>query len=259
MEITAMKNDVALTNDVSFWTGFYKNDDPITWASNKAYLDMNRTMTFRESDSGKTEKEKRAIQEKRNGWRDGVTNTIIRKRINELEKCDDFDQWHEETCKEMIDFYSNNKEENGQSVLVCREGKKRTDKETTLLPGQAQKWLNMTLKYLWLLYRLKLLEDNLSSFVCKHQSYFHIPLDSYIIRYIKREPKQKRMNDFPESNGLNNMYSIVGLSGSEWSKINDYKEYLEYQKTIRNDLSKSKMLPLQWELEHWHKALIYYG
>ena len=93
----------------------------------------------------------------------------------------------------------------------------------------------------------------------KQQLYFHIPLDSYIIRYIKREPKQKRMNDFPESNGLNNMYSIVGLSGSEWSKINDYKEYLEYQKTIRKDLSKSKMLPLQWELEHWHKALIYYG
>ena len=250
--------DAALTNDISFWTGFYQ-DDPITWASNKAYLDMNRTMTFREGDSGKTEKVKRKIQKKRNRWRDGVTCTIICKRINELENCNDFDQWHKETCKRMISFYSDTKDENGQSILVSRKKNKRTDKETTLSVGQAQKWLNMTLKYLWLLDRLGLLEDDLSSFVRKYQSFFHVPLDSYIIRYIKRESKQKRNKDFPEYNGLNNSYSIDGFSGSEWSKINCYEKYKKYQIEIRKDLSKRNMIPLQWELEHWHKALIYYG
>ena len=253
-----MNIDAALTNDISFWTGFYQ-DDPISWASNKAYLDLNRTMTFRESDSGKTEKVKRKIQKKRNRWRDGVTCTIICKRINELENCNDFDQWHKETCKRMISFYSDTKDENGQSILVRRDENKRTDKETTLSVGQAQKWLNMTLKYLWLLDRLGLLEDDLSSFVRKYQSFFHVPLDSYIIRYIKRESKQKRTNDFPESNGLKEEHTIDDVNGSEWSKINDYKKYLEYQKAIRDDLSESKMMPLQWELEHWHKAIVYYG
>ena len=256
MEITIMSIDVALTNDVSFWTGFYKNDDPITWASNKAYLDMNRTMTFRESDSGKTEKEKRDIQEKRNRWRDEVTEKI-RGRINETDKYNGFDQWHKETCKEMISFYSNKGD--GQSILVLREKNKRTNKEATLSVGQAQKWLNMMLKYLWLLDRLGLLEKEFSTFVRKHREFFHIPIDSYMIRYIKRESKRKRTNDFPKPNGLNNEHSIGCLSGSEWSKINEYEKYLSYQKAIRDDLSESKAIPLQWELEHWHKALVYYG
>ena len=33
--------------DISFWTGFYNDEDCFSWASNKAYLDMNRTMTFK--------------------------------------------------------------------------------------------------------------------------------------------------------------------------------------------------------------------
>lgn len=249
--------DAALTNDISFWTGFYQ-DDPITWASNKAYLDMNRTMTFRESDSGKTEKEKRAIQEKRNSWRNSVTE-VIRNCISEADKYSNFDRWHENTYKTIVAIYSDAKDENGRSILVRRDGNKRTDEETTLSVGQAQKWLNMTLKYLWLLDRIGLLEEDLSSFVHKYQLFFHVPLDSYIIRYIKRESKQKRTNDFPESNGLKEEYTIDDVNGSEWSKINDYKKYLEYQKAIRDDLSESKMMPLQWELEHWHKAIVYYG
>lgn len=260
------------TDDISFWTGFYKNDDPITWASKKAYLDMNRTMTFRESDRGKTEKEKRAIQEKRNNYRDKVTNiisdrikeksegaNIISDRIDQLkETFDDFDTWHKGTCNKIIDYYRKTLDD-GQPILVRRKGKERSVEGTTLSVGQAQKWLNMTLKYLWLLDRLNLLEGVSSSFFRTYQSCFHIPLDSYIIRYVKREPKQKRVNDFPEFNGLDDIYSIVGLSGSEWSKINDYKEYLEYQKAIRKGFTKSKMIPLQWELEHWHKAVVYYS
>lgn len=252
-----MNIDAALTNDISFWTGFYQ-DDPISWASNKAYLDMNRTMTFREGESGKTEKEKRAIEEKRNYWRNQITGEI-RSCINITVNGINFDNWHEETCNKMILFYSIIKDENGQSILVSREKNKRTDKETTLSVGQAQKWLNMTLKYLWLLDRLGLLEEDLSSFVHKYQLFFHVSLDSYIIRYIKRESKQKRTNDFPESNGLKEEHTIDDVNGSEWSKINDYKKYLEYQKAIRDDLSESKMMPLQWELEHWHKAIVYYG
>ncbi len=245
------------TDDISFWTGFYKNDDPITWASEKAYLDMNRTMTFRESDSGKTEKEKRAIQEKRYDYRDKVTNIISDRIAQSKEKSDDFDTWHKETCNMIIDYYGKTLDD-GQLILVCRKGKERSVKGTTLSVGQAQKWLNMTLKYLWLLDRLNLLEGDSSSFVCKYQFCFHIPLDSYIIRYVKREPKSNKCKDFPEANGLLKPYSIEGLSGSQWSRIDDYERYLKYQKAIRDDLSSQGKLPIEWELEHWHKAVAYY-
>lgn len=251
-----MDKSVILTNDIAFWTGFYDKEKPITWASNKAYFDMNRTMTFRVSDSGKTEKEKSVIQGKRNKWKAEVTD-IIRNQIKE--GFEDFDAWHKETCDKIINYYKDTRDDDGQSILVCREGKERTAKETTLTVGQAQKWLNMTLKYLWLLDRLDLLKSDFSPFVRKHQSSFHIPLDSYIIRYVKREPKLKRCKNFPKTNGLKNKHSIEGMGGSQWSQIDNYENYLKYQKSIREDLEEQGKSPIEWELEYWHRAIVYYG
>lgn len=243
-----------LSDDIAFWTGFYSEDDPITWASNKAYLDMNRTMTFRVSDSGKSEKEKCAIQEERNKWRDSVTK-VISDRIDESKVCEHFDTWHKETCKEIISIYK--PESISESKLVKRDGRKRTEESAELTLGQAQKWLNMTLKYIWLIYRLNLLDESLSAFVRQNQNSFHVPLDSYLIRYIKQTPV--RGNKFG-NNGLSQKYSIADFNGCEWSKISlsNYDNYQNYQKAIRDDLKKA-ISPLEWELEHWHKALVYYG
>lgn len=47
--------------------------------------------------------------------------------------------------------------------------------EESFTIGQSQKWLNMTLKYLWL---LNILLDGLN------EEYLHIPVDSYIIEAV---------------------------------------------------------------------------
>lgn len=249
-----MNNGVFLSEDIAFWTGFYSGDDPIAWASNKAYLDMNRTMTFRLSDSGKTEKEKRTILEKRNEWRDEVTE-IIRNRIYKSNNSDDYDDWHKDTCGAIIEIYS--PESANESKLVRRVGRRRTEESVGLTLGQAQKWLNMTLKYIWLLNRFGLLDNGLSEFVRQNQEMFHVPLDSYLIRYIKQSSVRGKTFD---DNGLSWKYSMEDFDGYEWSKIpqSNYDNYRNYQKAIRDDL-KEKRSPLEWELEHWHKAIVYYG
>ena len=249
-----MNNGVLLSEDIAFWTGFYTGDDPIVWASNKAYLDMNRTMTFRLSDSGKTEKEKRTIIKQRNEWRDKVTG-IIHNHIYNSKVFKDFDDWHKDTCRAIIEIYR--PESANESKLVRRVGRRRTEDPADLTLGQAQKWLNMTLKYIWLLNRFGLLDNGLSEFILQNQKMFHVPLDSNLIRYIKQSSVRGKSFD---GNGLSREYSMEGFDSCEWSKIPqlNYDNYQNYQKAIRDDL-KEKLSPLEWELKHWRKAIVYYG
>lgn len=86
----------------------------------------------------------------------------------------------------------------------------------TFTIGQAQKWLNMTFKY------LHLLEYEA---IDKIYEYCHIPIDSY-------------------------MLNITNYSMSNpWSKLNNYNEYLDYQIWFRNEYSDS--IPLDKEFYLW--------
>ncbi len=238
-----------LKNDFAFWTGFYDGDDCFEWASDRAYLDMNRTMTFKEVAS-KDKKNEKDIENQRKAWRDDVTG-IIEQSLLKID-CE-FDEWHKETCIAIIRYY-------GEDKLVEKIGNKRTQTPTNLTFGQAQKWLNMTLKYLWLLYRLGMLEDKYSEIVAKYEKDFHVPLDSYILRYVA---KIKKKGVAPENNELGNadFSRYWKLFSAEWSKIQEDNcdDYYNYQVEIRNAIAKDKYpTALSWELVHWHKALVYY-
>ena len=181
-----------LTNDICFWTGFYGDEDCCSWASNKAYLDMNRTMTFKDIPKNDSQKEKDRVDKPRKEWRDKVTEAIRNGFSNQT---DDFEGWHRDICTELIKVYGNER-------LVLRDGKKRTT-STELTYGQAQKWVNMTLKYLWLLNRLNLITDpNISTFIKKHEKSFHVPLDSYILKYVARRDKSRKDKFDSRNNGL---------------------------------------------------------
>lgn len=226
--------------DIAFWTGYYDDDedDYFEWASSKAYLDMNRTMTF-----SKSEKNEKEIAEERDAWRKQGTD-IIRKRFKLIN--DNFDKWHKETCDELIAFYNE-----GDKLI-----ERNTKNKTSLTYGQAQKWLNMTIKYIWLLDRFEQLNYDDHEIVAKYEEFFHIPLDSYILRYVARQNKSKtkKFDEKVSDNGLNIRIDFKDA----WSKINDYSSYIEYQKTLCANLKDCK-IPLEWELIHWHKALKYYG
>lgn len=236
--------------DLSFWTGFYNDEDCFSWASNKAYLDMNRTMTFKETPKNDSQKEKNRIDALRKPWRDAGTKAI---KDGFKSVPTDFTVWHKSICEKLIEIY-------GTDKLVKKENNKRTEQPAKLTYGQAQKWLNMTLKYLWLLDRLELIYDvNISSFIRTHAKSFHVPLDSYILRYVAKQDKSKN-DKFASSNNneLEADFNVYWeLFGSAWSHIDQVDEYYEYQKKLAEAVADTS--PLEWELVHWHKALKYYG
>lgn len=222
----------------SFYTGFYPENckdgyDSISWASEKAYLDMNRTMTFRE--------EGKNAEKNRKAWRDDGTG-IIREGISSI-NASNFDDLHKKICDSLIGIY-------GNENLVEREKGKRTENPTKLTYGQAQKWLNMTLKYLWTLARLGVLEGDIAGKMIACEKKLHVPLDSYILRYADC---QERKRTAPQ-NGLSSRINSIG----EWSKINNYDSYREYQIDLKDKI-KDGISPIEWELEHWHKAVEFYG
>ena len=239
--------------DIYFWTGFYNDEDCCTWASNKAYLDMNRTMTFKEEiPKGNAQEEKR-IKKQRAEWVAKSTD-IIRQNLKTPPQAD-FNEWHKQTCTQIIDFY-------GEDKLVLRTNKARSSNSTKLTYGQAQKWVNMTLKYLWLLNRLDLISDNsIRNFIQEYEKSFHVPLDSYILKYVAKQNKANNKPFDSQNNCLNGDFQKYWeLFKSEWSTTIDtehMKEYYEYQSALAKAIKNS--FPLEWELEHWHKALKYYG
>lgn len=105
---------------------------------------------------------------------------------------DMFDKWHESTCKRLILF--------------------STD---ILTYGQAQKWINMTLKY------LSMFDHKQTE---KVYEFFHVPIDNYIIKATN--------------------YKFT----SAWSKINSYEEYIDFQRWFRNHYDG---IPLDVEFNMW--------
>ena len=88
--------------------------------------------------------------------------------------------------------------------------------------GNAQKWLNMTFKYM-------LSADNMD-YDLKVFEVCHIPID----RIIMDKAKDK--------------LSVEPLSCA-WSNCNDWKEIQRYQDSIRN----ADEIPLLWEIKNWNK------
>lgn len=99
-------------------------------------------------------------------------------------------------------------------------------KKTTFTYGQAQKLVNMIVKYLYAysqLYDISLDSSKLNDLMSETKR-FHAPLDSYVLKKIE-------------------------YSGVPWSQINDYENtYENIQKAIRENFGND---PFLWELENW--------
>lgn len=157
-------------------------------AANRAYRDMCRTIRF----NGLCEETRLELKKE-----------VNRELINKIENIkDNFEIWHKEACGLIIEKYKKHRIE--------------------LTYGQAQKWVNMTIKYLYMLNEHTF--DNVFDFL-------HVPVDNYIFKAVKEE---------------------LGIKNPKkpWSKVNE-TEYLKYQIAIREELRKKGELPLCWEFENW--------
>ena len=149
-------------------------------AIDRAYRDFNRTMHG-------IAKNKKNTVEAYNELR-SLMNEIISEILTRDFNQNSFDIWHKESCEKLI---------GGFNQII----------EYPLYYGQAQKWINMSLKYLFAIGNEKI--DGID----RNYKFFHIPLDNII---------QTKLIS----------YKIAKIP-IKWSRIDDYMTYIDYQNKVR--------------------------
>ena len=213
--------------------------DLLTKCANRAYLDLNRTLKFikiRKEDKDNYGE----LQRQKSNFRKDISEIIVDRITNLLdEKLTNYDDWHEETCKKVI----NKAKEYEQNNWLQKSG------EEGFYYGQAQKWVNMTIKYMWVTERWKDKLDNLMDVL-------HVPVDSYILqgvwddKCLKEEDKNDIFGKLLTKNGkarLKKKESFNDQCVASWSKW-DKIPYKSFQEELRNKLNKN---PFVWEGEMW--------
>lgn len=177
-------------------------DDPLYVAANSAYLDMNRTIEFKKNGTITAEKK----EELRNNVV-SLIKTEIQDFIKNTKPSQDlYDDWHSSLCNAIIKSY--------------------TDANVPFHYGQAQKWINMTMKYLCVLNHS---EAN------KIVHLMHLPIDSIVF---------ERADDL----------LTIPYPEFRWSRMTE-DQYKEYLGNIRDALSKQNpsYAPMIWELKNWER------
>ena len=180
-------------------------------AVNRAYRDMCRTLNLKdisEAIISKLKEEVKVIFENENK----------KQILNNIKNQDDFDAWHRGLCDKII-----KKSKKIEKYKITKESNK---KKIQLTYGQAQKWVNMTIKYLYILEVEGYTFDSVFE-------YLHIPVDKYILKGVEDELNIKRPTN------------------DSWSRWDNYYEYLNYQNDIREELRKKCISSLRWEFENW--------
>ena len=173
-------------------------------AAHKAYADMaRRTLRIKENSKERIALKKSATE-------------ILRQAVEDLKNdSSDFPKWHEKSCNALIACYG------GQISY-----------------GQAQKWLNMLLKYLYV-YDVNGYETLFSS--RERIAALDMPVDSKVINALRRKYTVK-----PPTAGW-----------SAWDR-NTYRAYqAAAQSALHNapDIENpDERLPFYWELIHWSDA-----
>lgn len=152
---------------------------------------------------------------------------FLSEKISDSENMKDgFDEWHAEVCKELVEFHK----------------KIRVGDDNFFTYGNAQKWVNMTMKYLWMLGLLpeKIKEENL-----------HIPIDSFVIDALWNYEnvilpcfdQNKRNREYKQPSNF-----VIGWSKWKEENYNDLVKSIEHVDLVKNGKNESN---LSWENEVW--------
>lgn len=178
----------------------------------RAYLDTCRTLSFPAC-------EKFEKNDTKGFYFFTKVSEIICGKIKEL-PTKDYQEWHKKTCGDIID------------TGISSDMKAFYGAEITLTYGHAQKLVNMTMKYLYLLEAL--LEKK---FVSCDWSQLHVPIDGYIIEAFDSNSEEKTKN-------------ILGTA--TWSNIEESKKYKDYQEALK--AKAGNITPIEWEGSAWIKV-----
>lgn len=201
-------------------------NDILIKCANKAYMDLCRTIRFKTEDGNIKAEYKTKICDMLVMEYDLLCD-VVSVCYSENEKQEIFDREHNRICEEIIETYS---------------------EISDFTYGQAQKWLNMMLKYVLLIEGDSVLK-----------SYLHIPVDSYIMQAVGSDnPKLKyclKLECVPKKDGTVGKYSES--SSKPWSKWS-YEEYIAFQNCIRKAIFESGYSsPIEWENGAWIEVAEY--
>lgn len=204
-----------------------------------AFLDLRRTLRYNDQGS---KPDRKAFRDKING--------IIADALSELlDKTEqgDFDEIHNEICEEIIEATKNS------SAIKSEE----------FHYGHAQKWLNMTLKYMYL---LGLWEEEFERVI----PWMHVPVDSYILKAAAFSESKlmesseccielkcclrltKAVPEIDKDESGQTRYSSYGWKSKSWSRWNR-EEYCHFQSELRKAISEKGTwdCPFFWEEDAW--------
>ena len=197
-----------------------KDELMIKMCVERAYLDFCRTLTYKQKEETKNQKEnfKTAIYNL-------IKDHIICRLNSSFNEYNDYDEWHENVCTAIIETVNTNY-------------KNIFDSNKIFHYGQAQKWINMTMKYLVLLGYWNDTESH------KLIEVLHVPADSYTIKSAIKDLKVPTYTDntSPKDDGVNTQ-----KPWSQWTKT-DYKNF---QKAIKNNVTALNKTPFEWEGPAW--------
>lgn len=193
-------------------------DDKKEKCARRAYMDLSRTVKYKysssELDKAKKDSDKYNYKVKRKETISNICKTLI----GSIKECPgdnaDFDSWHESICQQI------------ESTMNDKKSELLKEKFTI---GQAQKWVNMTLKYLWL---LDMLPEGIS------ETDLHVPIDSFILKAL-----EKNISDISHKDGT------YKYKEDAWSRMDKYENYKCLQDKIKEVAKGSN--PIDWESKAW--------
>lgn len=243
---------------LNFLTGIYYEDNEdedsrkkkiFDRAFNMAYRDMaTHTVAYHkdseeykdyiEGDSkravGNREKVKVAVKSYIKCWFTKGKNYSLTELLS-LNSTEDFNEWHRKLCNEIVnidcDVDDLEADDKTKSTVKISKLLGYVDKNITcnvFTYGQAQKLVNMMIKYLYIFYKCEGWND-----LDKMVSSFHVPIDSYVLKAFLGKDKYKEKS---------------------WSKFVDYeKDYMSCQNEIEKFVEDQKAYSnaFEWELNRW--------
>lgn len=217
--------DFLIDKDVlRFLNGHLGNNDAMAYirCSDFAYRDMCRTIRFH----------KKYDEDAEIKWnlRRNVT-ALIKTQVEAWLQIppkdqDEFNGQHQKLCEKIIVIY--------QGITDQME------KDQSLFFGQAQKWVNMTLKNLYVYSKSNETDMSFDEIL----PYLHIPLDN-VIMDIASDKKKCYIDPSDQKYG-------VSKPQTAWSRM-DASEYQAYQKELKAKIGAP--IPLLWELTHWSTVI----
>lgn len=153
-----------------------------------------------------------------------------------------YSAWHKETCNNLCDRFKN---------VIYKD--KDQDKDVRAFTyGNAQKWVNMTMKYLYILYEIfkeykkdcAFVDDN--KWIEHYYKEFQVPVDSYIIEAVWNQ----NAVDVPIATKHNFRDEEYKDSRAKaWSKW-DEDEYDKFRDSVSTAFGKEET-SLEWEHKAW--------